>query len=87
HVLIIGAGALGSANAEMFVRAGVGTETIVDRDYVDLRDLQRQQLYAESDVENNLPKAVAAKKRLEEIKSEVKVKALVQDLQTEELEE
>lgn len=62
HVLIIGAGALGSANAEMFVRAGVGKITIVDRDYVDWSNLQRQQLYAESDVKNNLPKAIAAKK-------------------------
>ncbi|MGY0012946.1 thiazole biosynthesis adenylyltransferase ThiF [Bacillus anthracis] len=87
HVLIIGAGALGSANAEMFVRAGVGTVTIVDRDYVDWSNLQRQQLYAESDVENNLPKAVAKKKRLEEINSEVRVKALVQDVTAEELEE
>ncbi|MEC3471502.1 thiazole biosynthesis adenylyltransferase ThiF [Bacillus tropicus] len=87
HVLIIGAGALGSANAEMFVRAGVGTVTIVDRDYVDWSNLQRQQLYAESDVKNNLPKAVAAKKRLEEINSEVRVKALVQDVTAEELEE
>ncbi|MBG9539855.1 thiamine biosynthesis protein MoeB [Bacillus thuringiensis] len=87
HVLIIGAGALGSANAEMFVRAGVGIVTIVDRDYVDWSNLQRQQLYAESDVENNLPKAVAAKKRLEEINSEVRVKALVQDVTAEELEE
>ena len=87
HVLIIGAGALGSANAEMFVRAGVGKVTIVDRDYVDWSNLQRQQLYAESDVENNLPKAVAAKKRLEEINSEVRVEALVQDVTAEELEE
>ncbi|OOZ90332.1 thiazole biosynthesis adenylyltransferase ThiF [Bacillus cereus] len=87
HVLIIGAGALGSANAEMFVRAGVGTVTIVDRDYVDWSNLQRQQLYAESDVENNLPKAVAAKKRLEEINSEVRVEALVQDVTAQELEE
>lgn len=87
HVLIIGAGALGSANAEMFVRAGVGTVTIVDRDYVDWSNLQRQQLYAESDVENNLPKAVAAKKRLAEINREVRVEALVQDVTAEELEE
>lgn len=71
----------------MFVRAGVGTVTIVDRDYVDWSNLQRQQLYAESDVENNLPKAVAAKKRLEEINSEVRVEALVQDVTAEELEE
>ncbi|MES9780358.1 thiazole biosynthesis adenylyltransferase ThiF [Bacillus thuringiensis] len=87
HVLIIGAGALGSANAEMFVRAGVGKITIVDRDYVDWSNLQRQQLYAESDVKNNLPKAIAAKKRLEEINSDVTIEALVQDVTAEELEE
>ncbi|MGE7939535.1 thiazole biosynthesis adenylyltransferase ThiF [Bacillus paramycoides] len=87
HVLIIGAGALGSANAEMFVRAGVGKVTIVDRDYVDWSNLQRQQLYAERDVENNLPKAIAAKRRLEEINSEVRVEAIVQDVTAEELEE
>ncbi|PHD61151.1 thiazole biosynthesis adenylyltransferase ThiF [Bacillus toyonensis] len=87
HVLIIGAGALGSANAEMFVRAGVGKVTIVDRDYVNWSNLQRQQLYAESDVKNNLPKAIAAKKRLEEINSDVTIEALVQDVTAEELEE
>ncbi|EMK2598230.1 thiazole biosynthesis adenylyltransferase ThiF [Bacillus cereus] len=87
HVLIIGAGALGSANAEMFVRAGVGKITIVDRDYVDWSNLQRQQLYAESDVKNNFPKAIAAKKRLEEINSDVTIEALVQDVTAEELEE
>lgn len=87
HVLIIGAGALGSANAEMFVRAGVGKITIVDRDYVDWSNLQRQQLYAESDVKNNLPKAIAAKKRLEEINSDVTIEAFVQDVTAEELEE
>ncbi|EEL36070.1 UBA/THIF-type NAD/FAD binding protein [Bacillus cereus Rock3-28] len=86
-MLIIGAGALGSANAEMFVRAGVGKITIVDRDYVDWSNLQRQQLYAESDVKNNLPKAIAAKKRLEEINSDVTIEALVQDVTAEELEE
>ncbi|WP_088351747.1 thiazole biosynthesis adenylyltransferase ThiF [Bacillus cereus] len=85
HVLIIGAGALGSANAEMFVRAGVGKITIVDRDYVDWSNLQRQQLYAESDVKDNLPKAIAAKKRLEEINSDVTIEALVQDVKAEEL--
>ena len=47
HVLIIGAGALGSGNAEMLTRAGVGELTIVDRDYVEESNLQRQQLYTE----------------------------------------
>lgn len=49
HVLIIGAGALGAANAEAIVRAGVGKVTIADRDYVEWSNLQRQQLYTEED--------------------------------------
>ncbi|WIY61987.1 thiazole biosynthesis adenylyltransferase ThiF [Bacillus arachidis] len=87
HVLIIGAGALGSANAEMLVRAGVGHVTIVDRDYIDWSNLQRQQLYCEEDVKNNLPKAIAAQRRLQEINSNVTVKAFVQDVTAAELEE
>ncbi|PEJ38269.1 thiazole biosynthesis adenylyltransferase ThiF [Bacillus pseudomycoides] len=87
HVLIIGAGALGSANAEMLVRAGVGHVTIVDRDYIDWSNLQRQQLYCEEDVESNLPKAVAAQRRLQAINSNVIVEAYVQDVTAEELEE
>ncbi|CAM4197732.1 thiazole biosynthesis adenylyltransferase ThiF [Bacillus manliponensis] len=87
HVLIIGAGALGSASAEMLVRAGVGKVTIVDRDYVDFSNLQRQQLYTEDDVNNKLPKAVAAKRRLQAINSEVVVESYIQDVTAEELEE
>lgn len=87
HVLVIGAGALGSANAEMLVRAGVGRVTIVDRDYIDWSNLQRQQLYCEEDVKNNLPKAVAAQRRLQAINSHVMIEALVQDVTAEELEE
>ena len=69
HVLIIGAGALGSGNAgKMLTRAGVGALTIVDRDYVEESNLQRQQLYTEQDVEQKLPKAAAAEKRLREIR-------------------
>lgn len=62
HVLIIGAGALGSAVAESLARAGVGKITMVDRDYVDETNLQRQNLYCEEDARNHLPKAIAAKK-------------------------
>ena len=79
HVLIIGAGALGSGNAEMLTRAGVGALTIVDRDYVEESNLQRQQLYTEQDVEQKLPKAAAAEKRLREINSDVKIHAVIGD--------
>lgn len=60
--VIIGAGALGTASAEMLVRAGVGSVTILDRDYIEWSNLQRQQLYTEQDVKDRLPKAVAAEK-------------------------
>jgi sulfur carrier protein ThiS adenylyltransferase len=83
HVLIIGAGALGSGNAESLVRAGVGKVTIVDRDYVDWSNLQRQQLYEETDVTNQLPKAIAAKQRLHAINSDVEVEAHVLDVTVE----
>ena len=70
---MIGAGALGSSNAEMLTRAGIGKLTIVDRDYVEESNLQRQQLYTEHDVEQKLPKAAAAEKRLKEINSDVEI--------------
>lgn len=86
HVLLIGAGALGTGNAEALVRAGVGRLTIVDRDYVEWSNLQRQQLYSEEDASGKLPKAIAAKDRLEKINSEVEIVALVDDVTAESLE-
>ncbi|MGE6631205.1 MoeB/ThiF family adenylyltransferase [Bacillus sp. NPDC077027] len=79
HVLVVGAGALGTASAEGFVRAGVGTITIVDRDYVEFSNLQRQQLYTENDANERLPKAEAAKRRLQEINHGVSIHALIED--------
>ncbi|QHS22390.1 thiazole biosynthesis adenylyltransferase ThiF [Virgibacillus sp. MSP4-1] len=87
HVLVIGAGALGTASAEALVRAGVGKLTIVDRDYVEWSNLQRQQLYDESDAEDRLPKAVAAKRRLTKINSDVDIEAHIMDASPEELEQ
>lgn len=80
HVLIIGAGALGSTSSEMLVRAGIGNLTIIDRDYVEWSNLQRQQLYTEEDAKNKLPKAIAAKNRLEQINSEVSITCHVADI-------
>jgi molybdopterin/thiamine biosynthesis adenylyltransferase len=79
HVLIVGAGALGSGNAEVLTRAGVGRITIIDRDYVEPSNLQRQQLYTEEDVAEKLPKAAAAEKRLKAINSDVAVTAIIGD--------
>ncbi|MFB6466292.1 thiazole biosynthesis adenylyltransferase ThiF [Cytobacillus sp. Hz8] len=87
HALIIGAGALGSGNAEILVRSGIGKLTIIDRDYIEASNLQRQQLYTEKDVEDKLPKAIAAKKRLQEVNSDVEVDAIVGDATPEVLEQ
>jgi sulfur carrier protein ThiS adenylyltransferase len=87
HVLIVGAGALGAANAEALVRAGVGKVTIVDRDYVEWSNLQRQQLYCEEDAIKRIPKAIAAANRLKQINSQVEIDGLMMDVGIEELEQ
>ena len=79
-VLLVGCGALGSALAETLVRAGVGRMRIVDRDFVDLSNLQRQSLFTEQHVRKDLPKAVAAAKVLNEINSMVSIEPVVEDV-------
>ncbi|MBD1381891.1 thiazole biosynthesis adenylyltransferase ThiF [Metabacillus arenae] len=86
HILIIGAGALGSASAEMLTRAGIGKITMADRDYVEWSNLQRQQLYTEEDAENRLPKAIAAKQRLKAVNSEVEIESVVEDITAQSIE-
>lgn len=61
HVLIVGAGALGSTSAESLVRAGIGKLTIIDRDYVEWSNLQRQQLYSEEDARGKSRKQLLLK--------------------------
>jgi adenylyltransferase/sulfurtransferase len=79
-VLVVGVGALGSIAAEVLVRAGVARLRLVDRDYVDESNLQRQSLYDERDLAEGLPKAVAAQRKLLEINGEVEIEARVEDL-------
>ena len=79
-VAIIGCGALGSAIAETMVRAGIGTIHLADRDYIELSNIQRQQLYTEEDAQNMLPKVVAAEKRLITINSEVILHTYLQNV-------
>ncbi|UOQ44463.1 MoeB/ThiF family adenylyltransferase [Halobacillus salinarum] len=86
HALLIGAGALGTSNAEQLVRAGIGKLTIVDRDYVEMSNLQRQQLFTEEDALNQMPKAIAAKEKLVQINSFSTIEAHIMDVQLEELE-
>lgn len=79
HALIVGCGALGCAIADLLTRAGVGTLTIVDRDIIELTNLQRQVLFDEGDVSNGTPKAEAAKARLAHINGEVVTHTHVDD--------
>jgi molybdopterin/thiamine biosynthesis adenylyltransferase len=80
RVLVVGCGALGSALAETLTRAGVARLTVVDRDYVEPQNLQRQSLFDEEDAARALPKAVAAAARLRRLNSDVEVRGLVADL-------
>src|SRR6516162_4082287 len=80
HVAIVGLGALGSVQAELLARAGVGTLRLIDRDFVEIGNLQRQFLYDESDAEEAVPKAIAAARRLARINSQIAIEPLVTDL-------
>ncbi len=80
RVLLVGCGALGASHAEMLARAGVGKLRIVDRDFVEFSNLQRQTLYCENDAIERLPKAIAAKNRLSAINSEIDIEAIVEDV-------
>ncbi|MBI3865819.1 MAG: ThiF family adenylyltransferase [Planctomycetia bacterium] len=80
RVLLCGCGALGSAIADSLVRAGVGFLRLVDRDFVELSNLQRQVLYDEQDIAEQLPKAIAASRKLAKINSGVTLEPLVADI-------
>lgn len=78
--LVLGCGALGSLIAELLARAGVGHLVIADRDFVELTNLQRQTLFDERDAADGLPKAEAARRRIAKINSEVRITAIVDDV-------
>lgn len=77
---VIGCGALGSVIADLLARAGVGHLVIIDRDFIEMTNLQRQTLFDERDVAEAVPKAEAARRRLGKINSDVRVTAVVDDL-------
>lgn len=80
HAAIVGCGALGSCLADMLARAGVGRLTVIDRDLIELTNLQRQVLYDEQDLADALPKAEAARRRLSRINSTIRIDAVVDDV-------
>ncbi|MCL4148482.1 UNVERIFIED_CONTAM: hypothetical protein GTU68_037376 [Idotea baltica] len=80
RVLLVGCGALGSVLANTLVRSGVGFIRIVDRDFLEISNLQRQVLFDENDVRDSLPKSVAAANRLKQINSTVTIEPIVADV-------
>ncbi len=80
HLAVVGAGATGAAAAGLLARAGVGTLTLIDRDFVEESNLQRQVLFDEADARESLPKAEAARRKIAAFNSEVDVRAHVADL-------
>ena len=80
RVLIVGCGALGTAHAEALARAGIGHLRLVDRDFVEPSNLQRQTMFTEGDAEKRLPKAIAAANHLHAINSEIDIDPQVADV-------
>jgi len=83
RVAVVGCGALGSALANTLVRAGVGYLRLIDRDFLELDNLQRQTLFDEQDVAADLPKAEAAARKLRRVNSQVTIEPVVADLHSE----
>jgi adenylyltransferase/sulfurtransferase len=80
RIAVIGIGALGSVSSELLTRAGTGFLRIVDRDFVEVSNLQRQALFDESDARQNLPKAAAAAAKLRRINSDIQIEAVIDDV-------
>ena len=80
RVLIVGCGALGTAHAETLARAGLGRLRLVDRDFIEPSNLQRQTMFTEADARERLPKAIACARHIREINSEIEVEAEVADV-------
>jgi adenylyltransferase/sulfurtransferase len=80
HVAIVGCGATGSVLASLLARAGVGAIRVIDRDYVEPSNLQRQSLFDEADAAESLPKAIAAARKIAAFNSEIVIEPQVADL-------
>ena len=87
RAVIIGCGALGAIQAETLARAGVGRLVLIDRDFVEASNLQRQIMFEESDAAGRLPKAVAAARRINRVNSDIQVEPVVTDINYENVEE
>jgi adenylyltransferase/sulfurtransferase len=86
RIIIIGCGANGTVIANHLARSGIGHLTVVDRDFIELNNLQRQLLFDEQDLAENLPKAIAAERKLRAINSDIEVRGVVADVNAENIE-
>ncbi len=80
YAVIIGCGALGTVIATSLVRAGVGKIKIIDRDFIEYHNLQRQVIFTEEDIKAELPKAIAAERHLKKVNSSVEIEGVVADV-------
>ena len=78
--VVIGCGALGSVSSNCLVRAGIGRIRIIDRDFIEENNLQRQILFDEDDIKQNLPKAIAAQRKLQKVNSKIDIEGIVEDV-------
>ena len=78
--VVIGCGALGTVIATSLVRSGVGKVRIIDRDFIEYHNLQRQVLFDEDDIRNQLPKAIAAERHLKKVNSSIEIEGIVADV-------
>ena len=79
-MVIIGCGALGTVIATTLVRAGIGKIKIIDRDFIEYHNLQRQVIFDEEDIQSGLPKAIAAERHLKKVNSSVEIEGIVADV-------
>jgi molybdopterin-synthase adenylyltransferase len=80
RITIVGCGALGTVLINTLARAGVGFIRVIDRDFIELNNLQRQVLFTEEHIRKNLPKAVAAERQIKKINSQIEIEAVVSDV-------
>jgi molybdopterin-synthase adenylyltransferase len=85
--VLVGCGAIGAAAANLLVRAGIGKLRVLDRDFVETSNLQRQSLFTEEDARQSLPKAIAAERALRSINSDVRIEGVVADVSSRSIED
>ncbi len=85
--VVIGCGALGTVSSSYLARAGIGRLKIIDRDFIEESNLQRQILFDESDISGNIPKAIAAQRKLQKINTKIEIEGVVTDIDYSNIEE